>query len=321
MGQLCTRRTASSSVVPTRSGMVSEAPASHAASARPAAAGHSRCRSPVFRRGRGACVERRNAVVRLADLAPLPGGVVRDAREADAVGAAAHGCDVAITSLPAAIGTVALPALLAAGVPTVDTSFTVDLSLDLDADAHRAGVPVLVDLGVAPGWSHRLAAALVCEPGEVDTLRILVGGMPLTPPAGFHHAVYFQVLDLMDEYLRPARVRRDGRQEAVDPLAETTRWVDAAVGALEAAPSDGLRSLLTSFPGADHSDHRDHRLREVHAERGEDARARRVHVQRGDGLTAMSRATAFTAAAGAVVLAELASDGIQVEGGARLRPA
>lgn len=333
-------------------------------------------------------LERRDAAVRLADLSPPPGGVVLDARDPDAVVAASHGCDVAVTSLPAAIGTIALPALLAAGVPVVDTSFTVDLPFDLDADARRAGVPVLVDFGIAPGLSHLLAAALVRELGEVDALRILVGGVPLDPPPAFHHAVYFHVLDLMDEYLRPARLRRGGRDEAVDPLAETTRWADGEVGALEAAPSDGLRSLLTSFPGVPEmeeltlrvpghldvvrqlrdlglldadvlpgtatslerrfpgADHPDRLLLEVHAERDGQTRSYRVHVQHRDGLTAMSRATAFTAAAGALVLAaggfdvpgvhapealgadatemvlaELASDGIRVERGSRLRPA
>jgi lysine 6-dehydrogenase len=333
-------------------------------------------------------LERRNAAVRLADLTPPPGGVVLDARDSDAVAAAACGCDVAVTSLPAAIGTIALPALIAAGVPTVDTSFTVELPFDLDADARRAGVPVLVDFGVAPGLSHLLAAALVRELGEVASLRILVGGLPLTPPPAFHHAVYFHALDLLDEYLRPARMRRDGHDEAVDPLTETTQWADAVAGALEAAPSDGLRSLLASFPDVPQmeeltlrlpghldvmrqlrdlgmldaealpgtatslerrfpgADHPDRLVMEVHAERDEDAYAYRVHVQHGDGLTAMSRATAFTAAAGAVVLAErrfdvpgvhapealgadatelvlaeLASDGIEVERGSRLHPA
>jgi lysine 6-dehydrogenase len=291
-------------------------------------------------------LERRGASVRLADLAPPPGGLVLDARDADAVEAAARGCDVAVTSLPAAIGTIALPALLAAGIPTVDTSFTVDLPFDLDADARRAGVPVLVDFGVAPGLSHVLAAALVRELGEVASLRVLVGGMPLAPPPAFHHAVYFHALDLMDEYLRPARLRRGGRDRAVDPLAETTSWVDVEVGVLEAFPSDGLRSLLASFPDAPEmeeltlrvpghldvmrhlralglfdaaalpgtamalerrfpgADHPDHLLMEVHAERDGEVHAYRVHVQHGDGLTAMSRATAFSAAAAAAVLAE-----------------
>jgi saccharopine dehydrogenase-like NADP-dependent oxidoreductase len=333
-------------------------------------------------------LERRGAAVRLADLAPPPGGVVLDARDPDAVTAAARGCDVAVSSLPAAIGTIALPALLAAGVPAVDTSFTVDLPFHLDVDARRAGVPVLVDLGVAPGLSHLLAAALVRELGEVDALRILVGGLPLVPPTGFRHAVYFHALDLMDEYLRPARVRRGGIEEAVDPLHETTRWIDAEVGELEAAPSDGLRSLLTSFPDVPEmeeltlrvpghldvmrqlrdlglldaeglpatasalerrfpgAEHPDRLLMEVQAQRDGRSRAYRVHVQHAGGLTAMSRATACTAAAGAlvlasgrfdlpgvhapealgadateVVLAELADDGIHVEAAARLHPA
>jgi saccharopine dehydrogenase-like NADP-dependent oxidoreductase len=314
--------------------------------------------------------------------------VVLDARDADAVAAAVRGCDVAVTSLPAVIGTIALPALIAAGVPTVDTSFTVDLPFHLDVEARRAGVPVLVDFGVAPGLSHLLAAALVLDLGEVDALRILVGGLPLAPPAGLHHAVYFHALDLLDEYLRPARVRRGGRDEAVDPLLETSRWADAEAGELEAAPSDGLRSLLTSFPDVPEmeeltlrvpghldvmrqlrdlglldaealpatasalerrfpgAEHPDRLLMEVQAEGGDQARAYRVHVQRAGGRTAMSQATAFTAAAGALALArgrfdlpgvhapealgadatemvltELVHDGIHVEAAGRLRPA
>jgi lysine 6-dehydrogenase len=46
-------------------------------------------------------------------------------------------------------------------------------------------------------------------------------------------------------------MRRGGRNLAVDPLApsETERLVDPDVGELEAFPSDGLRTLLQSFPG------------------------------------------------------------------------
>ncbi|MFA5890834.1 MAG: saccharopine dehydrogenase C-terminal domain-containing protein [Actinomycetota bacterium] len=335
----------------------------------------------------GDALARRGARVTPADINPPAGGLVLDARDAVAVEEAARGMDVAVTTLPASIGTIALPALLAAGVPTVDVSFTLELPFHLDADARRLGVPVLVDFGVAPGLSHVLAAALVRELGEVESLRILVGGMPLEPPAGFGHAVYFHALDLLGEYVRPARVRRAGRDEAPDPLSETTRWSDEELGELDAFPSDGLRSLLASFPGIPEmeeltlrmpghldamaglrakglldpanlaqtaralerhfpgADHPDHLLMEVQARRGDEARAFRVHVQREGALTAMSRATAFTAAAGAVVLAEgafsepgvhapenlgpqatarlleeLARDGIHVARASKLRP-
>lgn len=329
---------------------------------------------------------RRGARVTVADINPPPGGLVLDARDAAAVEEAARGRDVAVTTLPASIGTIALPALISAGVPTVDVSFTLELPFHLDAGARRRGVPVLVDFGVAPGLSHVLAAALVRELGEVESLRILVGGMPLEPAPVFAHAVYFHALDLLDEYVRPARLRRGGRDESPDPLSETTRWSDEEAGELDAFPSDGLRSLLTSFPGIPQmeeltlrmpghlgamaalramglleaeslagtaralerrfpgAEYPDRLLMEVQAKREEEARAFRVHVECKDGLTAMSRATAFTAAAGAVVLAEgafsepgvhgpehlgaaatarlleeLARNGIQVERASKLR--
>lgn len=289
----------------------------------------------------------------LADVAPpsseLPERVRSarvDARDAKAVRTAAAGADAAVTTLPSVIGTVALPALIEAGVPTIDVSFTPELPFHLDSAARDAGVSVLVDMGIAPGLSHVLAAALHEELHGLDALRILVGGLPIEAPPVFRHAVYFHARDLLDEYLRPARLRREGRDEAVDPLGSPILELrDAEAGDLEAFPTDGLRSLLTTypdvpdmleatmrlpghlacmrdlralglldpeaieataravdrrFPGAAH---RDRLILEVQGAHGEKTATWRVDVERAGRLTAMSRSTAFTAAAAAVLLA------------------
>ncbi|MBI4392937.1 MAG: hypothetical protein HY556_03935 [Euryarchaeota archaeon] len=174
-----------------------------------------------------------------------------DALDASDVARASRGVSAAVAALPGELGRRALVNLVAAGVPTVDIAFMRELPFDLDEAARQAGVPVVVDCGVAPGLSHILAAHVDRELGGLDDLRIFVGGIPLTPPPVFHHAVYFHVRDLLEEYVRPARIRKNGVTDAVDPLAAPAISLeDEETGPLEAFPSDGLRTLLGSFADA-----------------------------------------------------------------------
>lgn len=182
----------------------------------------------------------------------LPGKVrfqALDALDLGAVAMVAKGMDAAVTALPGPVGLRALTNLVQAGVPTVDVAFSPEAPFHLDAAAQRAGVPVVVDAGVAPGLSNVLAAEVRRVLGGLDHLRIYVGGLPLQPPPVFHHAVYFNPRDLLAEYIRPARMRAAGREAGPAPLdAPVERLRDDEVGPLEAFISDGLRSLLATMP-------------------------------------------------------------------------
>jgi saccharopine dehydrogenase-like NADP-dependent oxidoreductase len=177
---------------------------------------------------------------------------------ADAVGdpkglrALAQGADAILVALPGEVADGPVMTLAKAGARVADMSFVPDpLPRAMAAAARRSGAVVVRDVGVAPGLSHILAAACDRQLGGMDELQIFVGGLPRTPPPSpFRHAVYFNPLDLISEYTRPARCRRGRLAAATDPLAEgeTLRLRDATLGPLEAFPSDGLRSLLSSFP-------------------------------------------------------------------------
>ncbi len=288
----------------------------------------------------------RNTIFSRADLVKAP----------ELAGAAILGADACIVALPGAIAAGALPALLNARVPIVDMSFTPEVrDRALDRAAMAAGVPLLRDVGVAPGLSHLLAADAAASLRGLDVLTIYVGGIPKTPPSDpFRHAVYFNAPDLIAEYIRPARMRRNGEDVAPHPLdpAEWEGLGDRQLGALEAFPSDGLRSLLDSYPGCasmreltlrwpghleymrgrasrgDFGDssregrtpltdaaadlaerfpgesHPDWLLMEVHADFHGKHLASRVLAEPAGGLSAMSRSTAFTAAAAAHALAQ-----------------
>jgi saccharopine dehydrogenase-like NADP-dependent oxidoreductase len=178
--------------------------------------------------------------------------VKQGARLARLVGEA----DACVVALPGSVADRALPRLALAGTPIVDISFTPEVEdRGLDAAARRARIPLVRDVGVAPGLSHMLAAGAARELDGLVDLSIHVGGLPQAVPRAvggldWRHAVYFNALDLMSEYLRPARMRRGGLDLAPEPLepAEEERLTDGDLGRLDAFPSDGLRSLLSSYP-------------------------------------------------------------------------
>jgi saccharopine dehydrogenase-like NADP-dependent oxidoreductase len=171
------------------------------------------------------------------------------------------GADAAVLAVPSSIAHDALQNLIETGISVVDVSFTPDPPLSLNADAVRTGSCVVVDCGVAPGLSHLLVGKAYRELGGLDRVRILVGGMAQNPPPVFHHAVYFNASDLLAEYVRPARARINGKDIAPNPFDATIEeHHDHEVGKLDAFLSDGLRSLLTSYPDVPHMEERTLRL-------------------------------------------------------------
>lgn len=200
-------------------------------------------------------LKRSGTAVVLADLnepVSMPSGAVfrkADVTDIKQVKALAEGADAFVLAVPSAIAHGALANLIETGKPIVDVSFTPDPPLDLDAAAKKSGSAVIVDCGIAPGLSHILVGAAYRELGGLDTVRILVGGMPKEPPECFRHAVYFNAHDLLSEYVRPARAREAGNDIAPAPMAvDFIEHHDHELGKLEAFLSDGLRSLLKSFP-------------------------------------------------------------------------
>ncbi|HEY9760848.1 MAG TPA: saccharopine dehydrogenase C-terminal domain-containing protein [Oculatellaceae cyanobacterium] len=161
----------------------------------------------------------------------------------------AKDADTIVLAVPSSIAHAALSNLIRANKPIVDVSFTPDPPLDLNPLAEANGVCCVVDCGVAPGLSHILVGQAHADFGGLDSARIMVGGIPQTPPPSFHHAIYFNPDDLLAEYVRPARARRFGLDIAPAPMdVPAEKHIDSELGELDAFTSDGLRSLLGSLP-------------------------------------------------------------------------
>lgn len=185
----------------------------------------------------------------LAKLAGLPRLATRRADLSDptAIAAAVAGADVVALAVPGFMGTKTLRAVIRSGKPVVDISFSPEDPLDLDAEAKAAGVPAIVDCGVAPGLSNLFVGRSVASLDVTDEVVVLVGGLPVRRVWPFEYRLVFSLTDVIEEYTRPCRYRENGH-EVVRPALSDPEYVDLPrVGTLEAFNTDGLRTLLRTI--------------------------------------------------------------------------
>lgn len=179
-------------------------------------------------------------------LGAVPGitGVQADLARPDVVRDTAASGDVVVGAVPGWMGLATARAVLAAGRPLVDISFFPEDARELDAPARSAGVPALVDCGVAPGLSNLVVGHLEETLDEVHRFRCMVGGLPVERHWPWEYKAPFSPADVIEEYTRPARLRREGREIVLPALSEVERVEVPGVGTLEAFNTDGLRTLL-----------------------------------------------------------------------------
>jgi lysine 6-dehydrogenase len=156
--------------------------------------------------------------------------------------------DVVVAAVPGAVGHRVLEALVEAGKPTVDISFSPEDPWPLDAPARARGIPVVVDCGVAPGLSNLMAGRSAADLDRVESVRILVGGLPVRRVWPWEYRAVFSPADVIEEYVRPSRIRRDGVEVVVPALSDVELVDFPEIGTLEAFFTDGLRTLLRTLP-------------------------------------------------------------------------
>ncbi|RKZ15136.1 saccharopine dehydrogenase [bacterium] len=115
----------------------------------------------------------------------------------------------------------------------------------LDDDAQAAGVTIVPDCGLAPGLAGILGYWLADGLDEVSCVRLRVGGLPREPRPPMNYKVVFSVQGLINEYIEPAVVIRDGRLQTVPSLTELEPLVfPEPFGELEAFQTSGGTSTL-----------------------------------------------------------------------------
>ncbi|MCD6461410.1 MAG: saccharopine dehydrogenase NADP-binding domain-containing protein [Thermoplasmata archaeon] len=197
----------------------------------------------------GKALERLEAVV--GDDPDVRGGLVTlemDLAVKENVRRAVKDADVVIGAVPGFMGYRTLETVLEEGKLCCDISFMPEDARGLDRVARKNGGGAVVDCGVAPGLSNMMIGHL--EAGFRDAgmrmvrASIMVGGLPRTRRWPYEYKAPFSPVDVLEEYTRPARMKRDGRIVTLPALSEVEPVEVPGIGTLEAFNTDGLRSLL-----------------------------------------------------------------------------
>ena len=154
-----------------------------------------------------------------------------------------HPFDLVVTAVPGFMGFHCLESVINCGKNVCDISFFPEDVLQLDSLAKQKGVTIITDIGVAPGMSN-LILGRCNEEMIVKNFECYVGGLPAHPQPPFYYKAPFSPIDVIEEYLRPARLKEKGKIVTRPALTERVIMDFEGVGQLEAFNTDGLRSLL-----------------------------------------------------------------------------
>src|SRR5688572_11736189 len=151
--------------------------------------------------------------------------------------------DVVVTAVPGFMGFKTLEAVIDAGKNVVDISFFPEDALQLDKLAKQRNVTAITDCGVAPGVSNFIIGRYN-EEMKIESFECYVGGLPKERKPPFQYKAPFSPVDVIQEYIRPARLVEGGNIVIKPALSEREIMLFDEIGELEAFNTDGLRSLI-----------------------------------------------------------------------------
>lgn len=154
--------------------------------------------------------------------------------------------DLVVGALPGFMGYRALKTIIEAGKNVVDISFFPEDPFGLDELAKEHGVTAVVDCGVAPGMSN-VIMGYHNEKMKINSMNCLVGGLPLKRDWPWEYKAVFSPIDVIEEYIRPARYVENGEIIIKEALSDPELINFDKIGTLESWNSDGLRSLIKTM--------------------------------------------------------------------------
>ncbi|RLC50728.1 MAG: saccharopine dehydrogenase [Candidatus Cloacimonadota bacterium] len=168
---------------------------------------------------------------------------ISDLSQAENIQKVIADCDLVVNAVPGFMGFQTTKTVIEAGKNIVDISFFPEDSLELDELAKEKNVIAVVDCGVAPGMGNVIIGHHNATM-EVDSYECYVGGLPFKRTWPFEYKAPFSPIDVIEEYIRPARYIKDGKLVTMPALTEPEYLDFNEIGTLEAFNTDGLRSLL-----------------------------------------------------------------------------
>lgn len=161
------------------------------------------------------------------------------------------GFDVGIGALPHGLSEYAVRSAVKAGVSFVDLIFGWRFGQrKIHLAARRRKITIIPACGLAPGLSNILAMAATERLDKVHEVHIKVGGIPERPKPPLNYRIVFSFEAVLEEYLRKARIVKNGKVTDVEPLTGLERVTfRPPIGTCECFYTDGLSSLVQTLKG------------------------------------------------------------------------
>ena len=154
--------------------------------------------------------------------------------------------DLVVGAVPGFMGYNMVKEVIGAGKNIVDISFFPEDPFELDALAKEKEVTVVTDCGVAPGMGN-IILGYHARQMKVTHYECLVGGLPVIREWPYEYKAVFSPIDVIEEYIRPARYVENGQLITKKALSDPELIDFEGVGTLESWNSDGLRTLAQTM--------------------------------------------------------------------------
>ncbi len=128
--------------------------------------------------------------------------------------------DYVINAVPGSLGFETLKSIIEAEKNVVDIAFYENDPFELDQLAREKKVTVIVDCGVSPGLHNILIGNVAQKLDSIEDVTIYVGGLPQVKKPPFEYKAVFSPSDVIEEYIRPARLKEDYKIIIKPPLSE-----------------------------------------------------------------------------------------------------
>ncbi|MFC2086411.1 saccharopine dehydrogenase family protein [Bacteroidota bacterium] len=172
--------------------------------------------------------------------------IQQDLSNENSIKNAIKGFDLVIGAMPGFMGYNTAKWVIEEGKNIVDISFFPEDPFSLDELAKKHHVTFIMDCGVAPGLGN-IILGRYNEIMEVENYKCFVGGLPVTREWPFEYKAVFSPIDVIEEYLRPARYIEHNRLVTKEALSDPEILQFEGIGSLEAWNSDGLRTLMQTM--------------------------------------------------------------------------
>ena len=155
--------------------------------------------------------------------------------------------DLVVGAVPGFMGYKMMKDVIEAKKNIVDISFYPEDPFGLDELAKKNNVVAVMDCGVAPGMGNVIFGHHN-ENMKISDYECLVGGLPVKREWPYEYQAVFSPIDVIEEYIRPARYVQNKKIIIREALSDTELVEFDEIGTLESWNSDGLRSLIKTMP-------------------------------------------------------------------------